>query len=186
MLSCLVCCCYSKCGTVCLESSDVSNNWKESIHLYDSLTKDQANRLFYKGIEVLYTIEWNIIKKMHKLYTEVIQKEKAGDTTGYTVAKTSKEMIECALKTESWIQKLMAKLRSEIILYNRKDSSITFDYGVHVSHNDVRTLIACLGMFYPCTQDYSKRLFDNTTQEIIQKAIRDFIHPPQELRCYNL
>lgn len=186
MFSYLTCCCFCKCGDVCLKSMEVSNNWKKSLFLYESLTKEQANTLFHQGIEVLCTIEWNIIKKMHKLNTEIIQKERAGDITGYTISKTSKEMIECDLKTESWIQKLTCKLRSEIIVYNRYNSSILFDYGVHVSHNDVRTLIASLGMFYPCTQDYSKRVFDNTTQEIIQKAIRDFIHPPQELTYYNL
>jgi hypothetical protein len=175
-LSCMTCCCCTKCGQASMTTGDLGSNWGNTIQsLYKDLTPIQVRSLFLSGMAVLDNIR-------HRLEVHINELERAseidanqGNGTKYALTELKVGMINSALRSGDWMTRVIETIRSYIIDYNRPGTTLSVRDNITLSNPEFARLLACYGMFYPAGfagKDYSLRINQMETQ-VIQKAIRD-------------
>jgi hypothetical protein len=135
------CCC---CPT---HISEIGEEWKSSLKLYDGIDPEKTDQLFSRALDLLFVIRQRLILEYSKSRCDPTQ--------------------QINLRDDKWLQFIMKRVLNRALL-----DSVPLNFPA--SNYEVQLLIAALPMFYPATinNQYIVVAFGANVDEKIKQCIR--------------
>jgi hypothetical protein len=156
-MSCLGCCCCTKCAGECIQQGDIGSYWKDSMEaLYTSTSLQQRRDIFQKAMLVLREIQVKLTYQLKERVATVNETIHQGNPMEYTKNQFEFLMLTQELNDGSWIQTVLRAVRN-YLLNIPKDGILspvvlTVYDRILITPEMYRVLCAALGYFLPATR----------------------------------
>lgn len=172
-LSCMTCCCMSKCGQACLQQGDHNDHWKQALTAYDGLTAAHVNAVFKQAMLTLQRLEYHLNLSVKEMMHATRNALVSGQASHYTLSSLTNAMLLSAIQDGSWVNQVMARVRRSMVSLNDPTQS---QFKVHDSapaleREAFQTLVAAIGLLYPlCFERQLSYTLDAAERQIVRRA----------------
>jgi len=136
----------------CIQEADVGIYWADALKVYTGISPEGTRRIFLEGMKTLHTIGERIGRYIQQETALMNQCSAAGNVPGYTKNYLNTAIIKSSYESGEWINKLMFEMKNCFNVSNPLESGISMrEYTV--SAEEVKLLVAMMGMLYPATNN---------------------------------
>jgi len=172
-ISCLGCCCCSKCANVCLESADTGGFWIKSLFAYDGLSNVQVNQVFTNAMNTLRGIETRLKNHLESMYRISEIAYNHGDATVYKMNDIKTSVVQSQLTDGTWASSLMKNVLFNSVQYNHpyKIIHISIASVLPLEIEEFQSLVPAIGILFPmCFNDGRSYSLNTNELSIIKQA----------------